>query len=67
MRAPLQERYASKHPKLLVTGSPLNYPGFKVIEVYAYYKVGCARALSSRLIVHRASPPDMTVGAHVFR
>lgn len=32
------ERYASKHPKLLVTESPLDYPDFKVIEVYAYYK-----------------------------
>jgi len=34
----LRARYAELHPKLLLPGTPREYPGAKVLEVYAYYR-----------------------------
>ncbi|CAJ1368799.1 unnamed protein product [Effrenium voratum] len=32
------KRYAEKHPKLLREGMPKEYPGAKILEVFAYYQ-----------------------------
>ena len=31
-------KYAEKHPKLLPPGMPKEYPGVRILEVYAYYQ-----------------------------